>query len=269
MTIYLLTSEKSDQIDRIEAKLLNVIPEIRKIEKIEDIAGDFRGKPDTKIVVIYLSPTLTGSAMDNFINVAGRYRDRIFFILVSNEISGEDYKRLVRSGGADWVAANGSFQEISELIYKQTLPPGRVSQADIKPTIISFLPCMGGVGNTTIALEIALRIKLAKATRSWKTCYIDLDFQTSHVCDYLDIDPRFQVSEILERPDRLDDQLFGQFVSHHGSGLDVFAAPRSKLDPCEVDAAVLDPFLEMVLERYNYVIFDLPVSWFSWTIPIL
>src|SRR5262249_18732267 len=54
-----------------------------------------------------------------------------------------------------------------------------------------------------------------------------------------------------------------------GSGLDVFAAPRSKLDPCEVDAAVLDPFLEMVLERYNYVIFDLPVSWFSWTIPIL
>ena len=126
MTIYLLTSEpskKNDQIEKIEAKLLNVIPELRKIEKIEDIAADIRGKPDTKIVVIYLSPTLAGSGMDNFINVAGRYRDRIFFILVSNEISGDDYKRLVRSGGADWVAANGSFQEISELIYKQTLPP--------------------------------------------------------------------------------------------------------------------------------------------------
>src|SRR5262245_2390586 len=123
MTIYLLTSDssnKSDQIDSIEAKLLNVIPEIRKIERIEDVAADIRGKPDIKIVVIYLSPTLTGSAMDNFINVAGRYRDRIFFILVSNEISGDDYKRLVRSGGADWVAASGSFQEISDLISKQT-----------------------------------------------------------------------------------------------------------------------------------------------------
>ena len=128
---------------------------------------------------------------------------------------------------------------------------------------------MGGVGNTTIALEIALRIKLAKATRSWKTCYIDLDFQTSHVCDYLDIDARFQISDILDRPERLDEQLFGLFVSHHACGLDVFAAPRSKLDPCEVDAAVLDPFLEMVLEKYNYIVFDLPVSWFSWTIPIL
>src|SRR5262245_44288467 len=272
MTIYLLTSgpsKENDQVDKIEAKLLSLLPELRKIERIEDIAPEIRGKPDSKIVVIYLSPTLAGSGMDNFINVAGRYRDRIFFILVSDEISGDNYKRLVRSGGGDWVAAQGSFREIPELIYKQNLLSSGVPQTDTGSTIISFLPCMGGVGNTTIALEVALRIKLAKATRSWKMCYIDLDFQTSHVCDYLDIDPRFQISEIIERPDRLDNQLFGLFVSHHGSGLDVFAAPRSKLDPCEVDAAVLDPFLEMVLERYNYVIFDLPVSWFSWTIPIL
>jgi pilus assembly protein CpaE len=31
----------------------------------------------------------------------------------------------------------------------------------------------------------------------------------------------------------------------------------------------LDPFLEMVLAKYNYIILDLPVSWFSWTIPVL
>ena len=133
MSIYLLTfepSKKDDQIERIEAKLLSLIPELRKIEKIEDIAVDLRGKPETKIVVIYLSPTLAGSGMDNFINVASRYRDRVFFILVSNEISGDDYKRLVRSGGADWVAAEGSFQEIQELIYKQNLPPSRASQTD-------------------------------------------------------------------------------------------------------------------------------------------
>src|SRR6478672_7240425 len=140
MTTYLLTaapSNENDQVKKIEAKLLSVLPELRKIEKIEDVAPEFRGKPDAKIVVIYLSPTLARSGMDNFINVAGRYRDRIFFILVSNEISGDDYKRLVRSGGADWVATNGSFQEISELIDRRTLPPGRGSQPDTKPTIVS------------------------------------------------------------------------------------------------------------------------------------
>jgi pilus assembly protein CpaE len=272
MTVYLLTSEpskKNDQTAAIEEKLLSLIPELRKIEKIENIAAEISGKPNTKIVVIFVSPTLPGSGIDNFINIASRYRDRVFFILVSNEIAGADYKRLIQSGGADWVAAKGSLQEIPELIYKQNLPSNSASRTDIKPTIISFLPCMGGVGNTTLALEVALRIKLAKATRSWKTCYVDLDFQTSHVCDYLDIEARFQIHDIIDRPERLDEQLFGLFVSHHACGLDVFAAPRSKLDPCEVDAAVLDPFLEMILEKYNYIVLDLPVSWFSWTVPIL
>jgi pilus assembly protein CpaE len=271
MTIYLLISEpsKNSQIEGIEAKLLHAVPDLRKIEKIEDIAAEIRGKPDTKIVVIYVALTLAGSGMDNLINVASRYRDRVFFILVSNEISGDDYKRLVRSGGADWVAAKGSFQEISELIYKQDLPASKASQLDIKPTIISFLPCMGGVGNTTVALEVALRIKLAKATRFWRICYIDLDFQTSHICDYLDIDARFQIQDIVDRPERLDEQLFSLFVSHHACGLDVFAAPRGKLDPCEVDATVLEPFLEMVSERYDYIVLDLPVLWFNWTVALL
>ena len=148
----------------------------------------------------------------------------------------------MRSGGADWVAAKGSLQEIPELIYKKNYPTDAPLQAGQNDNRFVLANCMGGVGNTTIALETALRIKLAKASRSWKICYLDLDFQTSHVCDYLDIEARLQIHDILDRPERLDEQLFELFVSHHSSGLDVFAAPRSKLDPCEIDAAVLDPF---------------------------
>jgi pilus assembly protein CpaE len=273
MTIYLLTAEPQkadDRVTAIERKLLTLIPEARKIEKIQDIAAEIGSKSDTKIVVIFVSPTLPESGIDNFVNVATRYRDRVFFILISNEISGADYKRLIRSGGADWVAARGSLQEIPELLHRQasryySAPP----QAAIKSTVISFLPSMGGVGNTTTALEVALRMKVAKATRAWKICYIDLDFQTSHVCDYLDLDARFQIHDLLDRPERLDEQLFELFVSHHASGLDIFAAPRSKLDPCQVDAAVLDPLLDMTLKKYNYIVLDLPVPWFSWTPPTI
>jgi pilus assembly protein CpaE len=272
MTIYLLapdSQENKSQVEALEAKLKSIIPELRKIGKIEDIAAEISGNADAKIVVIFVSLNLPDSGIDNIVNVANRYRHKVFFILISNEISGANYKRLIRSGGADWVAAKGSLQEIPELIHKQDLPAVASSQAVAKPTVVSFLPCMGGVGNTTIALEVALHMKLAKATRSWKICYVDLDFQTSHVCDYLDIEARLQIHEILDRPERLDEQLFELFVSHHKSGLDVFAAPRSKLDPCEIDAAVLDPLLEMILDKYDYIVLDLPVSWFSWTIPTL
>src|SRR3974390_828055 len=271
MAVYLLIPDQStnkDQTEVIEAKLKSLVPEIRKIGRIEDIATEISSKVDTKISVIFVSPDLASDGIDKIIHIANRYRHRVFFILVSNEISGTDYKRLIRSGGADWVAAKGSLQEIPELIYKQNLPV-TVSAQQINPTIVSFLPSMGGVGNTTIAVEVALGIKLAKLTRSWKICYVDLDFQTSHACDYLDIEARLQINDILDRPERLDEQLFELFVSHHKSGLDVIAAPRSKVNPCEVDATVLDPLLEMVLEKYDYIVLDLPVPWFSWTAPTL
>ena len=223
--------------------------------------------------MIFLSPSLPAEGINNIINISIRYRAKVFFILVTNEISASDYKRLIRSGGADWVAAGGSLQEITEIIYRQTTI--RPDSADVSsqnkstPTVVSFLPCMGGVGNTTIALEVALNIKLAKPSRSWKICYVDLDFQTSHVCDYLDIEARLQIHEIFDRPERFDEQLFELFVSHHSCGLDVFAAPRSKLDLCDVNIAALDALLEMILERYDFVVLDLPVPWFSWTGPTL
>ena len=44
-----------------------------------------------------------------------------------------------------------------------------------------------------------------------------------------------QIQEIAANPDRLDAQLFELFVSHHGSGLDVLAAPRSKENPADLD----------------------------------
>jgi pilus assembly protein CpaE len=272
MMIYLLTSDPSqnkEQIEGIEKKLKSLVPEIRKIAKIEDIGPEINTSGETKTVVLFVWPDLPSSGIDRIINVAGRYRHSVFFILVSNEISGADYKRLIRSGGADWVAAKGALQEIPELIYKQNIPKEAPSQPAMRPTIVSFLPSVGGVGNTTIALEVALSIKLGKATRSWRVCYVDLDFQTSHVCDYLDIEARLQIGELVDHPERLDKQLFELFVSHHTCGLDVLATPRSKVDPCEIDVAVLDPLLEMILERYDYIILDMPVTWFRWTVPTL
>jgi pilus assembly protein CpaE len=266
MTIYLLTSEPSNkEIEAIGAQLASIVPELRKIRTIDDVAVEIKSKANTKVVVVFVAPALSTEGIDKIVDIVNRYGQRVLFILVSNEISGADYKRLIRSGGAEWVAANGSLEEIPELIYRQNLPSEAAKLTDVRPAFVSFLPCMGGVGNTTVALEVALQIKLAKDTRSWRMCYLDLDFQTSHVCDYLDIEARLQIHEMLDRPERLDEQLFELFVSHHACGLDVLAAPRSKLDPCEVNADALDPLLEMISQKYDFIVLDLPVPWFSWT----
>ena len=83
------------------------------------------------------------------------------------------------------------------------------------------------------ALQVSIR-------RGRRICLLDLDLQTSHLCDHLDIEPRLQIQEILENPDRLDAQLFDLFVSRHAaSGIDVLASPRSRGDPVGLGMAVL------------------------------
>jgi pilus assembly protein CpaE len=96
-------------------------------------------------------------------------------------------------------------------------------------------------------------------------CIVDLDFQSSHVCDCLDIEPRLKMQEIASDPDRLDAQLFDIFISRHSSGLHVFAAPRSKTDPCDCNVAALDKLFDMISARYHLILIDLPVTWFRWT----
>src|SRR5262249_50488892 len=107
------------------------------------------------------------------------------------------------------------------------------------------------------------------STRTRKVCLVDLDFQTSHACDYLDIEARFRIDEIAGSPERLDAHLFGIFTSHHSSGLDVFAAPRSQFDVSTVDVAALDALFNMIASRYDLVLIDLPVTWLPWTAQLI
>jgi pilus assembly protein CpaE len=269
MTVYFLSPESSAaQVQATEKKLRRVIPDLKTIGNVETIAHEIKGAGLEKSIIIFASSTANVETVDTVINISSRYRDQIFFVLVSKEISASNYKRLVRSG-ADWISADGPAGEILEIISRQRPHTKEKISESKKPTVISFLPCAGGVGNTTIALEVAMLTKLSKATRSWRTCYVDLDFQTSHVCDFVDLEPRLQIQEIFEQPERLDQQLFELFANHHSSGLDIFAAPRSQLDLCEVNVAALDRFLGMISDSYDFVVIDLPVPWFRWTTPVL
>jgi pilus assembly protein CpaE len=135
--------------------------------------------------------------------------------------------------------------------------------------MVAFVPAGGGVGNATLAIETAVQIKLDAQTRGRRVCLLDLELQGSHVCDYLDIEPRLQMQEIIANPDRLDAQLFDLFVSRHAaSGVDVLATPRSR-DVLELNMAALDALFGLIAVRYDLVIIDLPPRWFDWADQII
>ncbi len=267
-TYFLNTDSDAEKAETIERKVREVIPELKKIASLEDVAPTIARQANELIYVVIVAPARDWHQLERLVDIAARHRQHIFFILISDEISASDYKRLVRTGGADWVATTAAAQEIRDIISKPRVSEPMPSPP-AGPVVMSFVPSAGGVGNSTLAIEASVQFKRNKATRDRRICLIDLDFQTSHVCDYLDIEPRLQIREISDNPGRLDSHLFDIFISRHSSGVDVIAAPRSKFNICELDIAALDALFAMMSTRYDLILVDLPVTWYAWTAQVI
>jgi pilus assembly protein CpaE len=142
-----------------------------------------------------------------------------------------------------------------------------------KPTeaqIYTFLPAVGGAGGTTLAVQTAMVLLHSEGPRAKpSTCLVDLDFQHGAVADYLDLEPRLNLAEIEPRPDRLDRQLLEIMLSYHASGLAVVAAPNQPAEMRSFDPDVVTRLLDLVSSHFDYVVFDMPRTWFSWTDSVL
>ena len=136
--------------------------------------------------------------------------------------------------------------------------------------IYTFLPAVGGAGVTTLAVQTAMLLLHGSGQRvKPSTCLVDLDFQHGAVADYLDLEPRLNLAEIEPRPDRLDRQLLEIMLSYHASGLAVVAAPNRPAEMRSFDPDVVTRLLDLVSANFEYVVFDMPRTWFSWTDSVL
>jgi len=135
--------------------------------------------------------------------------------------------------------------------------------------IYTFLPAVGGAGVTTLAVQTAMLLLNSGSRSKPSTCLVDLDFQHGAVSDYLDLEPRLNLAEIEPRPDRLDRQLLEVMLSYHPSGLAVIAAPNRPAEMRSFDPDMVTRLLDLVSSNFDYVVVDMPRTWFSWTDSVL
>jgi pilus assembly protein CpaE len=135
--------------------------------------------------------------------------------------------------------------------------------------IYTFLPAVGGAGVTTLAIQSAMLLLAGAQKRRTSTCLVDLNFQHGACADYLDLEPRLDLSEIEPRPERLDRQLLEVMTNYHASGLAVIAAPNRPAEMRSFDPDVVTRLLDLVASNFENVVIDMPRTWFSWTDSVL
>ena len=177
-------------------------------------------------------------------------------------------RALVQMRVADFLVKPVAPAELVRTCARVAKTPA-ASQEGTEAKIYTFLPAVGGAGVTTLAIQSAMLLLNSTPRGKSSTCLVDLDFQLGACADYLDIEPRLNLSEIETRPERLDRQLLEVMLSHHPSGLAVIAAPNRPAEMRSFDPDVVTRLLDMVSSHFNYVVLDMPRTWFSWTDSVL
>ena len=176
-------------------------------------------------------------------------------------------RRLMQMRVADFLVKPVSPVELVRTCARVAKAPAANETTEAQ--IFTFLPAVGGAGVTTLAVQTAMLLLNSGARGKDSTCLVDLDFQHGACADYLDIEPRLNLSEIEPRPERLDRQLLEVMLSHHPSGLAVIAAPNRPAEMRSFDPDVVTRLLDLVSSHFDYVVFDMPRTWFSWTDSVL
>jgi pilus assembly protein CpaE len=176
-------------------------------------------------------------------------------------------RRLTQMRVADFLVKPVPPVELVRTCARVAKPPAAAETTEAQ--ILTFLPAVGGAGVTTLAVQTAMLLLNSGPRGKSSTCLVDLDFQHGACAVYLDIEPRLNLSEIEPRPERLDRQLLEVMISQHPSGLAVVAAPNRPAEMRLFDPDVVTRLLDLVSSHFDYVVFDMPRTWFSWTDSVL
>ncbi len=187
-------------------------------------------------------------------------------IVVTKEFDAAAVRMLVQLKVADFLVKPISTADLVRSCIRVLQGPGRESGQEAQ--VYTFMPAAGGVGNTTLAVETAFQLHRS-ITRGASTCVVDLNLQQGACAEYLDLEPRFDISEIENQPERLDRQLLDVMLSKHESGLCVLAAPVKPTEMRTFDTDVVIRMLDLVSAYFDNVVIDMPRTWFPWTETVL
>jgi pilus assembly protein CpaE len=188
-------------------------------------------------------------------------------VVVTQNFDESAARALVQMRVADFLVKPVSSVELVRTCARVAKSATTVEATEAK--IYTYLPAVGGAGVTTLAVQSAMMLLNSGQRGKSTTCLVDLDFQHGACADYLDLEPRLNLGEIEPRPERLDRQLLEVMLSHHPSGLAVVAAPNRPAEMRSFDPEMVTRLLDLVSTNFDYVVFDMPRTWFSWTDSVL
>ncbi len=150
-----------------------------------------------------------------------------------------------------------------------TYAPAFKPKGDRDGVILPVHGLAGGVGASTLAINLAHEMAIADGADKPRVCLLDFDFQFGNVATYLDLPRRDAVMDFLTDAALSDSDAMLGAMQTTKEGLHVLTSPADMMPLEIVSAADVGHILDMARANFDYVVIDMPTAIVSWTEAVL
>ncbi|EGQ7664517.1 AAA family ATPase [Vibrio parahaemolyticus] len=172
-------------------------------------------------------------------------------IVFGDESDTASLKMALRLGATDYFSRSVDLGELYPLL--KSTAEEKISNKKMGDLTL-FINTKGGSGATTLAINTA--IELSSYAKS-KVLLIDLDMQFSDAADYLNCKPKYNINDVIDSVNDLDELSLEGLVYQHPSGLNYLCFNQNDPRNNHKHAIHVSKLLPILRQFYSHIIVDL------------
>lgn len=199
-------------------------------------------------------------------------------VLIAEDVTPASLHQLLRKGADEFVPYPLPENELQEAIDRMNKPDPVVApqtamampQGESKEGALFVVHGLaGGVGATTLAVNLAWELASVSDKDAPSVCLIDLDMQYGTVSTYLDLPRHEAVFEMLSDTDSMDEESFGQALQTYEEKLQVLTAPSDMVPLDIITPNDIQKVIDTARSNFDYVVVDMPKTLVHWSETVL
>ncbi len=200
-------------------------------------------------------------------------------VLIAEDVTPASLHQLLRKGADEFVPYPLPENELQEAIERMNRPdPVLQVQSNSVPlasgetkegALFVVQGLAGGVGSTTLAVNLAWELATVSAKEPPKVCLLDFDLQYGTVSTYLDLQRRDSVFEMLSESSSMDDDVFAHSLQTFDEKLQVLTSPADMVPLDIITSEDIQNVIDMARKHFDYVVVDMPKTLVTWSETVL
>lgn len=212
-----------------------------------------RNSASPRMVVVDLANSeVPLSDVDELLSVCG---PNVVVIVIGEENDIALYRDLLLLGVADYVVKPVTTEVLRRIISVRLGNNPQNKQGQRVGKVICVTGARGGVGTTTFVSNLGWMLSEESGRRA---AIVDLDLQYGAVNMMYGLKKSNGFMEVLKNPHRIDGLFLDRTLSKKSEKLFVLSTEEPLEDDTSFDPDALDAVLEILGQRFHYVIIDLP-----------